>query len=83
MSSMFCNKIYVCKNADWCGRDFKPKSYGCFEAKTHFEVIQSMSPVGLAEFITTKGRTFGEEYEGFMSALDWLNETVSEDDEVC
>lgn len=40
--------------------------------------IRSMTDEELAEFISGKARTFGEEYEGYMSALDWLKEEVDD-----
>lgn len=42
--------------------------------KTNADRIRSMTDEELAEFISGKARTFGEEYEGYMSALDWLKE---------
>lgn len=39
---------------------------------TNADRIRSMSDEELAEWVTTVGRTFGEEYEGYMSVLDWL-----------
>lgn len=59
MSSMFCTKIYQCKNADWCARDFNPKSDGapkCFEPMTNADRIRRMSDGELALFIA-KART--------------------------
>ena len=41
---------------------------------TNADRIRSMTDEELAEFISGKARTFGEEYEGYMSALDWLGE---------
>ena len=41
---------------------------------TNADRIRSMTDEELAEFISGKGRTFGEKYEGYMSALDWLKE---------
>ena len=42
--------------------------------------IRSMSDEELAEWTTTVGRTFGEEYEGYMSVLDWLKSPVEAQD---
>lgn len=42
--------------------------------QTNADRIRAMSDEELAEFISGKARTFGEEYEGYMSALDWLKE---------
>ena len=49
------------------------------EPVTNADRIRSMGDEELAEFISDKARTFGEEYEGYMSALDWLMEEVAED----
>ena len=43
---------------------------------TNADRIRSMSDEELAKFISGKARGFGEEYEGYMSALDWLKEEV-------
>lgn len=54
---------------------------GCFEGShykpkpiTNADRIRAMTDEELAEFISGKARTFGKEYEGYMSALDWLKE---------
>ena len=47
------------------------------QAKTNSIRIRAMSDEELAEFISNKARTFGEEYEGYMSALDWLKQESS------
>ena len=44
--------------------------------KTNADKIRAMTDEELAEWVTTKGRTFGEEYEGYMSLLDWLKSPV-------
>ena len=41
--------------------------------------LRRMTDEELAKFISGKARGFGEEYEGYMSALDWLKEE-SEDE---
>ena len=51
--------------------DWKPAK------QTNGDRIRSMTDEELAEFISGKARTFGEEYEGYMSALDWLKEEVT------
>lgn len=43
---------------------------------TNADRIRAMTDEELAEFISGKARTFGEEYEGYMSALDWLKEEI-------
>lgn len=40
--------------------------------KTNADRIRSMSDEELAEFLVYFKNTFGEEYEGVMSCLDWL-----------
>ena len=52
-----------------CGADMRVGS-----DMTNADRIRSMTDEELAEFISGKARTFGEEYEGYMSALDWLKE---------
>lgn len=47
--------------------------------KTNGDVIRSLSDEELAAFISDKARTFGEEYEGYMSALDWLKQAVKDE----
>ena len=46
---------------------------------TNADRIRSMTDEELAKFISGKARTFGEEYEGYMSLLDWLNEEEDHD----
>lgn len=41
---------------------------------TNADRIRAMTNEELAKFISGKARGFGEEYEGYMSALDWLKE---------
>ena len=40
--------------------------------------IRAMSDEELARWVVDEGRYFGEEYEGYMSCLDWLKEEVQE-----
>lgn len=49
---------------------------GAFSSATNADRIRSMTDEELADFISNKARTFGEEYEGYMSALDWLREVA-------
>ncbi len=53
MSSMFCKKIYICKNSGWCDRDFNPESDDpeCFELKTNYDLVMEMGIEQLAEFL--------------------------------
>lgn len=60
MSSMFCTKIYKCKNVDWCARDFNPKSDEpkCFEPMTNADRIRAMDIDHLIEWFC-RGRPCG------------------------
>ncbi len=60
MSSMFCTKIYRCKNANWCARDFNPKSDEpeCFELLTNYDRLISKTPEELAEMLSRSGKYF-------------------------
>ena len=44
----------------------------CDSRQTNADMIRNMSDEELAEFFTTFKNTFGEEYEGQSSCLDWL-----------
>ena len=47
----------------------------CLDRKeSNSDRIRRMTDEELAKFISGKARGFGEEYEGYMSALDWLKE---------
>lgn len=46
---------------------------------TNADRIRSMTNEELAKFISGKARGFGEEYEGYMSALDWLQEPIEDE----
>ena len=56
MSSMFCKKIYQCRNADWCARDYNPKADDpeCFEQLTNYDRIISKTPEKLAVWFCQK-----------------------------
>ena len=64
-----------------------PKPFGngldvcpvCGKPQTNADRIRNMTDEKLAEFISGEARTFGEEYEGYMSALDWLKEVTAND----
>lgn len=45
---------------------------------TNADRIRAMTDDELAKFISGKARGFGEEYEGYMSALDWLQEPIED-----
>ena len=84
MSSMFCTKIYQCKNADWCARDFNPKSDGapkCFEPMTNADKIRQMSDEELAKWIAgyVLGLKGGMFETSVNSWLDWLKQEASDD----
>lgn len=44
----------------------------CDSRKTNADRIRNMSDEELAEFLVTFKNTFGEEYEGEASCMDWL-----------
>lgn len=46
--------------------------------KTNADRIRNMSDDELAEFLTTFKNTFGEEYEGEASCMDWLQSEADE-----
>ncbi len=52
-------------------RDNKP-CCRCDSRQTHADKIRNMSDEELAEFLVGFKNTFGEEYEGQCSCLDWL-----------
>ena len=45
---------------------------GCDSRQTNADRIRNMSDEELAEFLVGSKNTFGEEYEGQSSCLDWL-----------
>ena len=50
-----------------------PEGYAVTRKKTNADRIRSMTDEELAKFLTTFNNTFGEEYEGESSGLDWLS----------
>ena len=50
-----------------------PEGYAVIRKKTNADRIRSMTDEELAKFLTTFNNTFGEEYEGESSRLDWLS----------
>lgn len=48
----------------------------CDSRKTHADRIRNMSDEELAEFLITFKNTFGEEYEGEASCMEWLQSEV-------
>lgn len=46
--------------------------------KTNADRIRAMSDEELAEFLVNFKNTFGEEYEGIMSCLDWLKSPTND-----
>lgn len=46
---------------------------------TNAEKIRSMSDEELAEFLITFKNTFGEEYEGEASCMDWLQSEAEQE----
>lgn len=84
MSSMFCTKIYKCKNADWCARDFNPKSDEpeCFEPLTNADRIRAMTDEELAkilaEYRCVKKALHCMEVDCTQCWLDWLKQEITE-----
>lgn len=74
----------ACKNLGCAmrGTDWTPnpaiKCFG-YMPQTNYDRLISKTPEELAEWVTTEGRTFGEEYEGYMSVLDWLKTPLNKE----
>lgn len=51
---------------------------GCDYRQTNADRIKNMSDEELAEFLITFKNTFGEEYEGEASCMDWLQSEAKE-----
>lgn len=71
----YCGECY------YSGKKLKPcmNCYEGSEAKTEYtnaDRIRSMTDEELAEFLINFKNTFGEEYEGETSCLDWLQSEV-------
>ena len=58
-----CKKYSHNADCKECEPDYKP---------TNADRIRAMSDEELAEFLVNFKNTFGEEYEGEMSCLEWL-----------
>lgn len=67
---------YHCCN---CGWDSHNKKY--IKVKTNADRIRQMTDEELTQFLVNFKNTFGEEYEGEMSCLEWLKDEVEEKDE--
>lgn len=52
------------------------KEHREYNGKTNADRIRSMSDEELAEFLVNFKNTYGDEYEGEMSCLDWLKSEV-------
>ena len=65
-------KAYTCNcQHNNNSRDSEP-CCRCDSRKTNADRIRNMSDEELAEFLITFKNTFGEEYEGEASCMDWL-----------
>jgi len=69
--------MYKFKECNQCLHEFNDKNLepckDCVPKKpTNADKIRSMNDEELAEFLVNFKNTFGEEYEGKMSCLDWL-----------
>lgn len=72
-----CKMNRVCDEMERMGKVPKHEKCRCYTPTkpiTNADRIRAMTDEELAEFISGKARTFGEEYEGYMSALDWLKQ---------
>lgn len=59
----------------WCGvesGDFRKSEDSLGDFISNSDHIRSMSDEDLAEFLVNFKNTYGDEYEGEMSCLDWL-----------
>lgn len=70
--SMALNQAYIRGIEDERKRIYEAE-YG--NVKTNADHIRSMNDEELAHFLVDFNNTFGEEYEGEMSCLDWLRST--------
>lgn len=80
MSSMFCTKIYNCKNADWCARDFNPKAEKpkCFEQLTHYDRVHAMNEEEFAQWLCDVAGWLPT-FEGRVHPiLEWLRQEAIE-----
>lgn len=50
------------------------KRMGIIKPQTHADQIRAMTDEELARWIINEGQKFGEEFEGYMSLLDWLRQ---------
>lgn len=67
----------ICANMTWLYGETYCSSVPCslnseLPKQTNADRIRAMSDKELAEFLVNFQNTFGEEYEGEMSCLDWL-----------
>jgi hypothetical protein len=74
----------ICKRCKWAGKcGASSESDFCINYEprplTNADRIRAMTDAELAEFIGGNARTFGEEYEGYMSALDWLRKEAPDE----
>ena len=82
MSSMFCKKIYICKNSGWCARDFNPEvdDPECFELMTNYDLVMRMGIEELAAWIADHPvvSEYDENNPQHKAWLDWLKQEVAE-----
>lgn len=65
---------YYCSNCGWDSHNNQYK-----KVTTNADRIRQMTDEKLAQFLLNFKNTFGEEYEGVMSCLEWLKEEVEEE----
>ena len=65
--SDLCKKFTTDHSISFCvGRNCPDRK------ESNADRIRAMTDEELAKFISGKARTFGEEYEGYVSAFEWL-----------
>ena len=66
-------KAHTCNcNHNSNSRDNEP-CCRCDSKQTNADMLRNMSDEELAEFLITLKKTFGEEYEGEVSCMEWLH----------
>lgn len=72
---IICPHMTVLKGKSYCDTT-QCQLTGELPKETNADRIRSMTDEELARYLTTFQNTFGEEYEGMMSCLEWLKQPV-------
>lgn len=74
MSSMFCDKSRICRNAGWCARDYHPnrENYECFCRMTHGDQFRTQNDYELAEALLLIADGLGPLPQD-ATPEDWMN----------